>query len=177
MSLLTGDRVAPDSCFAGILCLLRERRNIAGKLQAEHDERLEPIGFDKQKVMVAEPVVQTAKSIGARFHFDAAVNTKERDADITTEAATNSATQWHTLCGKAGILKRVHDCALDAVSFLPVARATHGILPTISSAQPIGVLGRPCESRSNALRRTSSGAPHWRAMLARIAASLAQASA
>ena len=54
---------------------------------------------------------------------------------------------------------------------------TDSLLVSKSSAQPIGVLGRPWESRSDALRRTSSGAPYCRAMLARIALSLAQASA
>jgi hypothetical protein len=46
-----------------------------------------------------------------------------------------------------------------------------------SSATPIGVLGRPRESRNSALRRTSTATPCWSAMLAMIAESLAQQSA
>ena len=54
--------------------MLRERSDFAGKLQAEYDERFEPIGFDDQKVMIAEPVIQAAESVPSNFDFDAAID-------------------------------------------------------------------------------------------------------
>src|SRR6516165_11301549 len=74
ISLLSTGTVRRRFCFAGILCLFRERRDFAGELQAEHDERLEPVGFDNQKVMRAEPVIEAAKSVAAHLHLDAAID-------------------------------------------------------------------------------------------------------
>src|SRR6516225_4177654 len=130
------------SCFAGILCLLRERSDFAGKLQSEHDEGFEPVGFDDQKVMVAEPVIQATESVAARLHFDAAIDAEKRNGNITAEAPSSSATQRHTLRGKAVVLQERNERSLGAIAFLAWgSTAAHGVLAMMSSAQPIGVLG------------------------------------
>jgi hypothetical protein len=123
--MILSDHVVTDrrpsgggSCFAGILDLLCECRDFARELQAKHDEGLEPIGFDDQKVVVAEPIVELTKTIAAAFDFDAAIDTEQRHTDVAAEAAARSAGQWYAFSGEARILKRAHDRALGSISFL-----------------------------------------------------------
>jgi hypothetical protein len=98
--------------------LLRERSDLAGKLQAEHDEGLEPIGFDDQKIMVAEPVIQAAESVPSNFDFHTTIDAEQRHRDVATEAAARSAGQRNALGSKAGILERTHNRALTTIAFV-----------------------------------------------------------
>jgi hypothetical protein len=69
--------------------------------------------------VVAEPVVQPAKSIAAGLHFDAAINAEQRHAYIAAAAATRSATKRHALRGEAAVLKQAYDRAFGSIPFLP----------------------------------------------------------
>jgi hypothetical protein len=57
-----------------------------------------------QKVGAVEPVIELAKPIAAAFHFDAAIDTEERNRNVAAEATARSATQRDALGRKAGIL-------------------------------------------------------------------------
>lgn len=75
--------------------------------------------------MLGEPVIETAEAVRARFHFDTAITTKERNQNITAEPATGGAGQRHSLGCKATISQSVDDCSFDAVSLATLACATH----------------------------------------------------
>src|SRR5262249_45826017 len=81
------------------------------------------------------------------------------------------------LVGTLFVRWRREDVPAEFLGIAERSGRAHGCPAMMSRAQPIGVLGRPCESLRSALRRTPSGAPNCRAMLARIAESFAQASA
>jgi hypothetical protein len=98
--------------------LLRERRDFAGELQAEHDEGFEPVGFDDQKVMVAEPVIQAAESIAARLDLDAAIDAEQWHAYVAAEATARCAGQRHALGRKTVTLQNVNDGTLCAIPLL-----------------------------------------------------------
>src|SRR5262249_6992478 len=146
------------SCFAGIFCLLRERSDFAGKLQSEHDERFEPIGFDDQKVMVAEPVIEAAESVTACLHFNPTIDAQERNGYVTTKAAAGGATKRHALRSKAGILKRVYDRTLDAIAFLAMTRTAHGQRPSRRARFASSIRRSP----SSAARFVRSASPSTR---------------
>jgi hypothetical protein len=115
--------------------LLCECSDLAGELQTEHDERLEPIGLHDEKVGAVEPVIQFAKSIASAFHFDATIDAEQGHGNVAAEAAACGATKRHAFGGKAAILKQAHDRPLGSIAFAPMARPAHVRSP--QSADPM----------------------------------------
>ena len=78
--------------------------------------------------MVAQPVVELAKTVGASLHFNTAIDAEERDRNIATKSTTRCATQWDAFGSEAGILQRMNYGAFGAITLIST-RPPHVLSP------------------------------------------------
>jgi hypothetical protein len=96
-----------------------ESSDLDCEAQRHNNKRFVAIAAHNQEVMVPEPVVELAKSVGASPHFNSAIDAEERNRNIATKSTTRSAAQRNPFGGESGTLQRANDGAFSPIALLP----------------------------------------------------------
>jgi hypothetical protein len=106
--------------------------DFGGEPKPQDHQGLGAISLDDQQIAVDEPGVNLCEAVRSCFHFDATIDTEDRDGEIGARHVQAA----NFLCGETALLEKAHDGSFSPTALVATPATAHEATSTMGTSSP-----------------------------------------